>query len=397
MFLLHGAKSQSTKFQNKFKMKSQRKEIPSKFSIHGELTASAKMKLRQNIVRLESKEVRRCRIPFHEALLIELKEDHVDTAFEFFQELIQHDLNHSKALTRSKEMVERIYNALREADLSDKKDEIEILMELARSFENIQWLAEKIYSRALEMVKKYQFEKTRFDAISQYIYGKFLSGIEPRLQEAISYLSSAFDISFGVEELELVKMDSKSEPLYMTIANELSKSLITLSKQTQNDDPEASLELATKSLKIIRSIRGDNLNLEVDTEIEIGNCFKAMGQLEKALIRFEYAIEISKYGQLIDSQFVALLNVSECLKSNDEKYEQALIRAKDFAKLSSLTGCEGEVLETLGRFWIERKNFKKALEYLMEAADICENSKEMKKLQKIRFFMAPLNGNLNRL
>lgn len=373
------------------------KEIPSKFSVHGELTALEKTKLRNKIVHLESKEVRRCRIRFHEALLIELKEAHVDSAFEFFEELIQHDLNHSKIVTGDKELLERIFNALKKADLSEKEDEIEILVKLARSFEKNHWLADKIYSRALEMVKKYQFEKTRFDAISQYFYGKFLSGLKPRLREAISYLTSAFNISFGVEEW-LVKMDSNSEQLFTTIANELSKSLITLSKQIQNDDPEAALELATKSLKTIKSIRGsENLNLEVDTEIEIGNCLKAMGLLEKALTRFECALEIAKSGQLIHSEFIALLKVSECLKSNDENYEKALIRAKDFAKLRSLTGGEVEVLENLGRFSIERKKVKKALEYLKKAAEIHGNSNETKKLQKIRFLMAPLNGKLNGL
>lgn len=127
----------------------------SKFTVLGELNSSAKIELRNKVVALNLKEIRRCRIPFHEALLIELKEDKINNAYTFFQEVINHDLENSRVLTKDKQLMLRIFTALKDAEYSSKENEIKTLLKLGKSIKDIQWLTEKIYVKALAMIRNY--------------------------------------------------------------------------------------------------------------------------------------------------------------------------------------------------------------------------------------------------
>jgi tetratricopeptide (TPR) repeat protein len=357
-----------------------------------------KQKLREKVPKLDLKELRRARGPFHEALLIELQESHHRNAYEIFKEIVDFDLKSSKELTNDKELMERIFDDLKKAEYSSKEDEVEILMTLGRHIEKgtakIRWLVEKFYSRALMMIKNYQFEGSRNDAIVQFWYGKLSSELG-KYEEAVKFLNASFEISFGVEEW-MVEDESEKAPekLFAAALNGLCKSLIKLSKQVINEHPEQALELSIKSLKLIRANKifiMDSLKLELDSELAIGDSFMALNHFDKAMFHFEVAIELATSSGFCDDGFKALLKMSEHYKSsdNDEMYEESLNRAMSYAKSNFLVGTfEGDILTTLGRFWIKRQKFTKALEYLNESVKIFEETDETKKLQEVRMMMA---------
>lgn len=353
-----------------------------------------KQKLRQKVPYADLTEVRRSRLPFHEALLIELKESRFENAHKFFSEIIQFDLDGSKTLTSDKKLLEMVFNELIRTEHSTKDDGIKILVKLGGNIlevnKSYNWLADKIYSRALVMIKHYKLEECEIDAVVQHAYGTFLSEIEWKHQEAVFYLNTAHDISSGADEW-FTEENLKTEKLNTVIAKQLCKTLIKLSDQVRSENPESSLETAIKSMNVIRHCKDRSRSeIEAKSAIAIGNCFMALKDFRKAPLHFEYAFEMAQPSKLHQIGIEALWKISECRKSSndDGSYVKTLIRALSYAKQCSIDSSEGDVSAALGRFWIEHGNSGEALKYLAESAKIYEKTGEKIKLQRIRLLMA---------
>ena len=360
----------------------------------GRINATVKENLRQKVTPLSFNEVRRCRIPFHEALLAELSDGHFINAFDFFKELTESDFKQGSVLIRDESMMELIFDKVKQTECDSKENEIEILVRLGKDIEDkkdirLNWMVDKIYSRALAKVENYQFEGSRLDAVTKYFYGKFLSGIDEKLQEAVGFLEQALDISYGVDEWGI-----ELQPLFNLISIDLSKSMIKLSIHVRKENPEKSLELAEKAVKVVRKIRNNKEAgpLEIHAEIEIGNSLLSLGHLSKALRHFEFASEIAKYRKFPETTLHAMLKMSECLKGDDTQHEKILNEAKVYSKLHMLIDSEADIMVTLGQFLTDRKKYDEALNCFNEALSVYEKSLEMKKLQRVRILMAPLRG-----
>lgn len=197
------------------KMKSQKKK---EFFVtfDGRITATVKEKLRHTINPLDGAAIRRSRIPFHEALLAELKEGNFIDAFEFFKELIQNDQEH--VLIKDNKLMEMIFNGLKNTENDRTERGIEILLKLENNLDEIKdvklhWLIDKIFLKLLEKVQNYQLEGNRVDALAGYFYGKFLSGITERLQEAVDSLDKALEISYENDEWKI-----DTQPLFIVVS-----------------------------------------------------------------------------------------------------------------------------------------------------------------------------------
>lgn len=128
---------------------------------------------------------------------------------------------------------------MKKAEYDLNESGIEILAKLGQSVDDIKdsrhhWLVDKIYSQALVMVQNYQCEGTRVDAVTKYLYGIFLSGIDERLRESVLFLENALEISHCVDEC--------MHPLFNLVSMELSKSLIKLSERVRSEIPAKALE-----------------------------------------------------------------------------------------------------------------------------------------------------------
>lgn len=132
--------------------------------------------------------------------------------------------------------------------------------------------------------------------------------------------------------------------------------------------------------------------LEIDTEIEIGNCLLLMGLSVKVFCHYELASEVAKTMKFHESALKALLKMSECVKDDHTKYEMILNDAISYAKLHLLLDFEADMLVTLGHFKVTQKAYAKALDYFNGALKIYKKTDQGKKLQQVRFLMAPLKG-----
>lgn len=364
-------------------------------SVEGKIKPNCTLILRQKLPLLSFQEVRRLRIPLHEALLLELTEGGFKNAASFFNILLHYDQEQQNGLMKDEQLLEQLFNQLMETEFCTKETEIEILLELARKSTSIHWLADKIYSRTFTMLKVYELEDTRLDASLQYFYGKFLSNNTAKLQEAASYLDVAYTISYGVDDWLLKDDLAKTEKLYVLARYELCKSLNQLSEMVREDYPEEALAYANKSLKILRRCRQQtDRNLEVDTELAIGQCFMEMQSFEKALMHLEMALWLSKSNELKEQGITALMKIFECNKrsNDDDKIEETLDRARAYAAENLLASKEGDILVMHGQYCVKRGDFARAQNYFKKAAEVFENICETRKLQKARFLLAPIDG-----
>lgn len=353
--------------------------------------SAVKQKLRQKVPNLKYAEIRRIRLPLHEALLLELKESFHENAYKFFNELIQ---DNEEALTKDNKLLELIFNELKKAEYATKQDEINILLKLGKSFESdIRGVSDMIYLRVLVMVKNYNLEDTLIDASAQYYYGKFLSDHTEKLQEAVSYLTTSLEISEGVKDWFV-----EDASLSVLAAIELCKALIKLSNHVRGQNPRRALELAKKSLKIIRQNKSEsNIQVEIDSQISIGTSFIELKEFDKARLQFEFAFELAKFGEYHESGLEALMKLSECYQNlkNADKFEGTLNRAADFARINALLASEGDILETLGQFWVDHDNSTKALMYWQQCVESFRKSEQTEKMRRIQILVAKLLGKLH--
>lgn len=366
----------------------------------GKLTPEEKKRLRDKIPKLDFAAVRRIRLPFHEALMLELQEGQFNRTYEFFSELVQIDLSsESKILTMgkasNKALIERIFDELKKTEQGDNEQEIKILLQLAKSVNNFTWLAEKIYVRAIVMVRNYDLDGTRSDAIAQYFYGKFLNESKERLQEAVSYLETALEMSYGVEHwFDDIDSEEKDVQLDILIAIQYCKSLLNLSKLNRVQSPQDSFELAKKSLKITQKFENEKVSFaEVQSLIEIGNCYSAMRNNEKALSHYQVAFDLADLRGFYEIGFEALMKISESYKeSNLENYENTLNRGNEYAGQHLLVDLKGGVLVQLAKHEIRENKLDKAYEHLEESSRILVDRDETVTLREVRMLMAPLIG-----
>lgn len=360
---------------------------------------SLKQKLLEKYPKLTFNEVRRRRLPLHEALSAELKDGKFEDGLQLFTDFVQHDLQNSKALIRDFELLERIYEVLKAAEYSSKEDELELLLKLANSIkktESFHWLVEKILLHAVLLVGKYELSGTRADAVSKYLYGKFLADHRGMLKQGLLNLEKAFEMSLKEEGWEFEIVSDNHVRVVQLAATTFCDVSLKLSRSLTIEDPEEALELAYIALRVIRENPGTvpEKSLEVEAEFEFASCFKEKNEQMKALHHLDHALELAKFAKLHDHSFKTLVKMSECFADmkNDEKYEETLTAAKDLAKVHLDPTVQGDVLVKLAQYYVERNNFEKATDFYTKAIENFQESGERQKRRKVELMMAPLIG-----
>lgn len=357
-----------------------------------------KRKLLEKVPKLTFSEVRRHRIPFHEALLAELKEANLVSAFDFFNEIVEFDLENSEQLVKDSKILEKIFDTLQQAESLSKEDGVELQLTLAGNLleaKKLLWLVEKIYLRALHLIKHLQLEGSQTEAIAQYFNGKFICENYARHQEAVEYLEAAYKTSLNHDEWGTsIDCDEKAE-LRVVIANQLCKSLIKLSEQLRKNDAKEAMEPATRALEVIgRHVNTSNTILLIEAEIELVCCFQILDDTGRALSHLQHSLGHSKLHNLYAETFKILVKQSECYAAmkDDSKYEETLIEATDVVKLHLESKIVGDVLVDLGQYYAQQNKVEKATDFFEKASEIFLGTGEKMKLQKVRFLMAPLKG-----
>lgn len=348
--------------------------------------------------KLTFNEVRRRKLPLHEALTAELKEGNFVNGLKLFTDFVQHDLQNSKTLVRDFELLEKIYEVLKAAEYSPKEDEVELLLKLANEIKNSEshWLVEKILLHSMLLVGKYGLGGSRVDAISHYLHGKFITDHQGKLKSGLLSLEKAFELSLKKTGWEFEIIPGVNVPVIQLAATKFCEVSLKLSRTLTISDPDEAWELAYIALRVIRENPGtvSDKNLEVEAEFEFASSYKEKKEVTKALHHLNHALELAKFSKLYDHAFKTLVKMSECFaaKKNDEKYEETLTAAKDLARDHLDPTVQGDVLVKLAQYYVERENHEKATEFFIKAIENFWESGERQKLRKVELMMAPLNG-----
>ena len=372
------------------------RETPLKLcSSNRKILSTVKKKLREKVPQITTNELRRIRMKFHEALLLELKESQDIEAFHFFDDIIQKDLEESMEIVNDNGIAELIFNELKKSSLT-KEEKIENLLNLGQIIQDldtpIKWLVDKIYLDVLALIQKFLVSGTRVESYAKFCYGKFLKNMK-NFEEAVRILEESLKVCSDENEWLVVgKTSKKSEKLNDLVADELYQSLIELSKLIRLNDPESSLDLVNKSLKLFRKFKiHKKIEKEVNCEIKLGKCYEVLKDLDKARRHFQHAFEMSAISDSHQIGLNALFKVAECYKSMkrfdkcDETMNRALMHAKSDVKTAIF---EGDILIQIGNFWMERNDIEKALENFNKALRVFEKASNFEKLHKIHVLMA---------
>lgn len=349
--------------------------------------------LRENFPYLNLNQVRRAKLPFHEALLAELNEGNFHWSYELFNSLISIDIQGRKEIVKDKKLLEIIFNTLMDTEKSSNQKP-QLLLKLSNYLVHTKqcpaWVVDEIFKETLKMITKtpLELEDASIRISILFSYGKWLSVNKGRLEEAICHLRNA---------LKLSKDASGEIDLRNSITEALCEALKLHSVKISEKSPVKALKLAQEALNFsMENSSFISRKLQIEIKIEISRYLIILKDFESAKIVLEQTLDMTENEQLFDLGFEILkLLIEFCCEANGSEYELELLnRAKQHAmeKCSSKSAAEAEILILHGRFFTKKQIYSEALESFEKALKIYERENEMGKIWEVSFMMALPKG-----
>lgn len=372
------------------------------------LTPSRRDLLREKLPYLNFNQVRRAKLPFHDALLAELKEADFHSSYELFNSLITIDLQGQKELVRDKKLLEDIFNSLIEMENASSHRHLQLLLKLSNRLSSQTqqqpqqpsqcpaWVVDELFKRALSVSLSQplplQHENTLVQISIMFSYGKWLSDKKGRLDEAICHLNCALKAS---------KDDGGEIDLQNQIVAALCDTLKIQSIEITKNSPLQALKLSEKALNFaLEYPNAITTKLNVEIKIQISHCCILLREFESAQIILEQSFKLTERAKLHEFGFkilklqIELCSIGSRAIENDERELKLLKRAQHFVKTNCSTdfAAEAEVLILRGRFYCKKQIYSEALESFEKAVKIYERTNEMKQIWEVSFMMALLKG-----
>lgn len=278
-----------------------------------------KKSLSQKVTKLTKQQIRRVKLPFQEALKIELEEQNLPKALEIFTKFLQIDAGHKNCFTRNKnkKLLEEVYEILKEFDTKkDPEDQITILTKIIKRLftenETFDWLIEYFLIKCNQLIAENELEHREVSVIVAYLHGISLSHRLHWHHAALLHFESAFKDSLGKQHWMF-----ECEVLAIKISQELANCLIELSRKARIDDENAKTALiyASHALTVLRKVMADaNVKMEIDAEIEYGNCLVSRGMFLEAKSHFDHGMALSEKCGEEAKYCECLIRIGSCQK-----------------------------------------------------------------------------------
>lgn len=351
--------------------------------------------LREKFPYLNLNQVRRAKLPFHEALLAELNEANFHSSFELFNSLINIDIQGRKEIVKDKKLLEIIFNTLMETEKSASQKP-QLLLKLSNCLAHTEqcpsWVVDEIYKQTLKamstMKSPLELEHTSLRISILFSYGKWLSVDKGRLDEATCHLKSA---------LKLSKEVCGENDLQNSIREALCDTLRIHSMEISGNSPLQALKLAQKALNCaMENSNAIPVKLQVQIKIQISQCLILFKDFKNAQIVLEQTFDVTENAQLFDLGFEVLkLLIEFCCETGGNEYESKLLEQAEkhaMEKCSEKSIAEAEMLIFQGRFYTRKQIYSEALESFGKALKIYERENETRKIWEVSFMMALPKG-----
>ncbi|RZB40824.1 hypothetical protein BDFB_013893 [Asbolus verrucosus] len=245
-------------------------------------------KLRADLPVLGVKEIRRFRLPYHEALLAELVESNHESTAEFIKQLLEYQEKIRKRfgpgtviwlrpqLINSKYQLDTLTKGLTKAENAhnsgDFATECDEMLRLAAQYafgpDDWWWLGEQLLYQCVSMHYPGNFK--RQEAIAYYIIGKYLVENGKKVESGKYYLELARDMSIGKSWNCRKILDAKQDTVFMESCSLLYQALIEEARNLISTDPLKAIEVSLVARK--RAAEACNHDGEFEAMIVKGKC-----------------------------------------------------------------------------------------------------------------------------
>ncbi|XP_054279231.1 uncharacterized protein LOC128997618 [Macrosteles quadrilineatus] len=327
---------------------------------------------------MTKKEVREYRLPFHESLLLNLKDDGFLLTHEFVKDLIAVDEAYHKEPGRDKTEKRKILkytksalvplaNGLMKAESSrlneEKTQEATAFLDLATYFGNSEnswsWIALEMFEQCMEVMKNIEQPDPQLQAISKHLYGSFLFYKQQDFNEARAQIESSMALSEG----KYWKVGETETNLYLESCGLLHKIFLEMSqRELIRENIEEAIQLCRNSLlwaKVIsdKSAEADALHKLIKIYLsaqllnsvpELLECYmKLCTELGNVQGQCEGYILSARYNSYVDNKSNVIEDMKNLLKIATENHitKMVALAHHKLASYSLLAGSDQELLE----------------------------------------------------
>ncbi|XP_063224846.1 uncharacterized protein LOC134532349 [Bacillus rossius redtenbacheri] len=286
----------------------------------------ARDRLQSRLPQVVETEIRRLRLPYHEALCLELEEEGFPTSAGFLRSLVQLDAQaHGEArpgdpvkrpgdpvkrredpvkrreapvkrrppLAGQNQLLDKLQHGLREAEKARQTDDVAreaaALLGLGVFFMHAGdawwWLADQLLLASLGVARDHTRDGGRAEALASYVYGLFLFEHMQEPGEAAPYLAKARDLAMGQSWDAEDELRRPQDTVFVESCHLLYLALTKMAAGLRDSDPARAVQLNKTALRRahdsgqVESIDGAMLELGV-SYIASGEYLQAVETLE---------------------------------------------------------------------------------------------------------------------
>lgn len=351
-----------------------------------------KERLRSNLPNLDERQIRRHRIPYHEALYLELVEDGYFSSADYINRLMKYQnefrsksdkespIMKKPLLQDSKDTLKSLYIGFRDAENGSrqfqKNIEIDSLLNLGTSFagedDSWWWLADQILLQSLHEASEYRHDGEHRHALIRFHYGRFLLNRLNSLDEAAEHLRICRELSAGHKWLvsDFIKSSKESNNLHKQCCILLNDVLLKQAELYMNDDPVKATKLCQTAVKIITEVQDQKT--EARALFQLGLCEMKVGQYKEAVSKFLKVLMVSfstnNLTAICETRIQLALASFAQANVRDTKYH--LNQLLQFAMKNNLKYYEGLAHKYLGECYLTYFNPQEATPHLLKALEI---------------------------
>ncbi|KAL0268775.1 UNVERIFIED_CONTAM: hypothetical protein PYX00_010591 [Menopon gallinae] len=258
---------------------------------------------------LSCRELRRHRMAFCEAILLEMEEDGYIESASFLKSLLiqEYHLDQSRdpcpTLRKSRSTILKVMKLLMAAERRGRKQEYGmqsfILLKTGRYFslseETWWWLAVRMFEKAVEVASNYLMDGGKSESMARYIYGMFLLDQAEMVHAAQKQLTRARELSQGRDWNAKMIMEDATEPIHKECCNHLCRALIETSRQLRKEGKsDEALHFIHQSYKLCEEAQISRDDILLETLFELGMTYQEIGELEWAKLAFKKYVAKAK-------------------------------------------------------------------------------------------------------
>lgn len=354
-----------------------------------------KAKLRAKVPQISLQEVRRQRLPFHEAIRYELCEAGCHESVNFLNELLELDekeeITREPKLKNSNEVLKLLMTHLKEAEhqVKDESKKIKSYLNLSNALQALthkfDWIVERVFQLALSSSKNVTIDGGFMQALVRFSYSKFLYSKLENVDRTLIQIEKAYELS-------------ASKTLWL-----IEETGVSLSKEVLNLYYQILLMKATGLISTdlneaqITTLRAINIAKELNEASAIARCFYIYGtilrtnnQHIKAIDSFTCGLEHAAKVHndfLICEGYYELAVTYKALNnlSNAERYVALTMRLSDKSELDEW---HATALTLSAELSLMKEDFDAVVNVASVAQTIFINLGIHHKLQETKFLIA---------